>query len=93
MRLNKHIAHSGVCSRRKAAELVKTGKIKVNNEVETNPAYEVDEKDKVFYNGKVLKPVKKKFYVLMNKPKNTVTTTSDEKGRRTVIDIVEKKIK
>jgi 23S rRNA pseudouridine2605 synthase len=93
MRLNKYIAHSGVCSRRKAAELVKEGKILVNKKVESNPSYEVQEKDKVEYNGRILRPEKDLLYILMNKPKNTVTTTSDEKGRRTVMDIVEKKIK
>ena len=93
MRLNKYIAHSGVCSRRKAGDLVKEGKVMVNGKLEINPAYIVQEGDKVTYNGKVLKPETKKLYILMNKPKNTVTTTSDEKGRKTVMDIVENKYK
>jgi len=93
MKLNKYIAHSGICSRRKASELVKSGKVKVNNETNINPAYEVEKRDKVYYNGNLLKPVSKNLYILMNKPRNTVTTTSDEKGRPTVMNIVEKKIK
>ncbi len=93
MRLNKYIAHSGVCSRRKAGDLVKEGKVQVNGKIEINPAYEVKKKDTIKYNGKILRPEKKYVYILMNKPKNTMTTTSDEKGRRTVMDIVENKIK
>lgn len=93
MRLNKYIAHSGVCSRRKAAELVKGGQVRVNGEVEKNPGYEVKPGDKVVYKGRDLKPESKKIYILMNKPKNVVTTTSDEKARKTVMDIVGSKVK
>lgn len=92
MRLNKYIAHSGVCSRRKAAELVKKGKIKVNDSIELNPSYMVAQGDTVQYNGKVVKPETKLVYILMNKPKNVVTTTSDEKARKTVLDIIENKV-
>jgi len=92
MRLNKYIAHSGICSRRKAGDLVKAGAVKVNGEVLSNPAYEVQKDDKVEYKGKVVRPVRKMIYILMNKPKNVVTTTSDEKARRTVMDIVQHKV-
>jgi len=92
MRLNKYIAHSGICSRRKAGDLVKAGAVKVNGEVLDNPAYEVQKEDKVEYKGKVVRPVRKMIYILMNKPKNVVTTTSDEKARRTVMDIVQNKV-
>lgn len=91
-RLNKFIAHAGVCSRRKAAELVKDGYIKVNGEVERNPAIEVTTKDKVEYMGKVLKPVEEKIYLLLNKPKNVITTMQDERGRKTVWDVVKEKV-
>ncbi len=93
MRLNKFVAHSGVCSRRKAAELVKNGLIKVNGKKETNPAVMVSEKDNVEYLGKTLKPVANLVYYLLNKPKNVITTVSDEKGRKTVWDLVRNKIK
>ncbi|MBT8191189.1 MAG: rRNA pseudouridine synthase [Saprospiraceae bacterium] len=91
-RLNKFIAHAGVCSRRKAAELVKSGYIKVNGEVETNPAIEVTRNDKVEYLGKAIKPIENKVYLLLNKPKNVITTMDDERGRKTVWDIVKSKV-
>ena len=92
MRLNKYIAHCGVCSRRKAAELVKSGKITVNNQVEINPAYEVKARDIVAYLGKKLKPETKFVYVLLNKPKNTITTVQDDKNRRTVMDLIKNRV-
>ena len=93
MRLNKFIAHAGVCSRRKAAELVKAGLIKVNDKIEKNPAIEIGTTDKVEYQGKALKPVFKRIYLLLNKPKNVITTMEDDRGRKTVWDVVESKVK
>ena len=92
MRLNKYIAHAGVCSRRKAGDLVKNGFIKVNGKVEKNPAIEVTDDDTVEYMGKVLKPVSNQYYLLLNKPKNVITTMEDERGRKTVWDIVKEKV-
>ena len=92
MRLNKYIAHSGICSRRKAAELVKNGFIKLNGVVEKNPSVMVEDSDKVEYMGKLVKPVIEKYYLLLNKPKNVITTMDDERGRKTVWDIVESKV-
>ncbi len=92
MRLNKYIAHSGICSRRKAAELVKNGYIKVNGQVEKNPSYMVGDDDKVEYMGKAVIPAKEMYYLLLNKPKNVITTMEDERGRKTVWDIVKEKV-
>lgn len=92
MRLNKYVAHAGVCSRRKAGELVKDGQIKVNGQVQKNPAIEVGEKDVVEYKGKMLKVAVKKIYLLLNKPKNVITTMEDDRGRKTVWDVVKQKV-
>ena len=92
-RLNKYVAHCGITSRRKAADLVKSGQIMVNGEIEMNPSYMVMEKDEVSYKGKRLEPELLKVYILLNKPKDVITSLSDENGRRTVIDIVKSKVK
>ena len=92
VRLNKFVASSGVCSRRKAAELVKSGKIKVNGEVKLEPFYLVQDFDKVEYNGRILKQETNMVYLLMNKPKNTITSLSDEKGRKTVMELIKQDI-
>jgi 23S rRNA pseudouridine2605 synthase len=87
-RLNKFVAQSGLCSRRKAAEMVKAGEIWVNGVVELNPAYETKPEDVITHKNNVLKKEEKMVYVLMNKPKNTITTAEDEKGRKTVLDLI-----
>ena len=92
MRLNKYIAHCGIASRRKAAEFVKQGLVTVNDKVEISPAYIVQVEDIVRYKGKIIKPEENLVYILMNKPKRTITSLSDEKGRKTVMDIVKNKI-
>jgi 23S rRNA pseudouridine2605 synthase len=88
IRLNKFVAQSGLCSRREAAALVKSGEIFVNGAKEVNPAYETKETDVITHKSKVLKKEEKFVYLLMNKPKNVITTTEDEKGRRTVLDLI-----
>ncbi len=93
MRLNKYIAHAGICSRRKAAELVKQGHIKVNGEIVREPFYEVKKRDRVEYKGALLKPEERKVYILLNKPRGLITTLKDEKGRKTVMDIFRGKVK
>lgn len=90
MPLNKYIAHSGVCSRRDAVELIKNGKVKVNGEVTTEPGHKVLPKDAVIVNGKKIHPVKDLVYILLNKPKDYITTTEDERGRKTVLDLIKK---
>lgn len=91
-RLNKFVAHCGICSRRKAAELVKAGKITLNGKVETNPAVEVDKNDVIEYEGQRIIPEEKLVYLLLNKPKNVLTTMEDDRGRKTVWDIVQSKV-
>jgi 23S rRNA pseudouridine2605 synthase len=93
MRLNKYIAHCGICSRRQAAEYVKNGKVSVNGNTITEPGVEVNPTDQVMYNGQLIKPELRKVYILMNKPKNVITTAEDERGRTTVLDLLQGKIR
>ena len=88
MPLNKYIAHSGVCSRRDAAELIKSGKVKLNGEVVTEPGRKVLEKDVVIVGNKRVYPVEDLVYILLNKPKDYLTTTDDPQQRKTVLDLI-----
>jgi 23S rRNA pseudouridine2605 synthase len=88
MPLNKYIAHSGVCSRRDAAELIKTGKIKVNGEVVIEPGRKVTLKDDVTLGVKKIYPVDDLVYILLNKPKDYITTTEDPQERKTVLELI-----
>ena len=86
-RLQKVIASSGVTSRRKAEELITAGKVKVNGEVVTELGTKVTDKDRIeVENVLIAKEVKE--YYLLNKPRGVVTTTSDDKGRKTVVDLI-----
>jgi 23S rRNA pseudouridine2605 synthase len=87
MPLNKFIAHSGIAARREAAEMVKQGKVKVNNAVVTEPGYKVSVADDVKVNGKKIFLAKNLVYILLNKPKDYITTTDDPQGRKTVLDL------
>ena len=87
-RLNKYIADAGVCSRREADQLIAAGKIKINGQLVTVLGTKVAEGDQVTYNGKLLKAERLK-YVLINKPKNYITTVKDTHDRKTVIDLIE----
>ena len=89
IRLNKYIANAGVCSRRDADQLIASGQIKVNGKIVTELGLKVNREDKVTYQGKVLVP-EKPIYVLLNKPKDFITTTVDPQDRRTVMDLVKK---
>ena len=88
MPLNKYLAHSGICSRRDAAILIKEGKVKLNDEVVTDPGRKVQTGDSVFYNDKKLTPQKGMVYILLNKPKDYITTNDDPQGRKTVMDLL-----
>lgn len=93
IRLNRYIANSGVCSRRKADELIAAGVVSVNGEVVTELGTRVDPaKDEIRYNGERLKR-EKMVYILLNKPKDYITTTDDPHERRTVMELVAKATK
>ena len=87
IRLNKYIANSGVCSRRNADIYIASGNVTVNGKAVTEMGYKVKETDTVCFDGKRITPEKKE-YVLLNKPKGFITTTKDERGRKTVMELV-----
>jgi 23S rRNA pseudouridine2605 synthase len=86
--LNKFIAHSGITSRRDAADIVKSGIVVVNGKVITEPGFKVSKQDEVKVNGKVIQIRQTMVYILINKPKDFITTTEDPQGRKTVLDII-----
>ena len=85
-RLQKVIAQAGICSRRKAEELVKDGKVKVNNEVATL-GMQVESSDTITVCGKLIRK-EEKVYFLLNKPRGVICTASDDKNRKTVVDLI-----
>ncbi|UZT98381.1 pseudouridine synthase [Chryseobacterium fluminis] len=87
IRLNKYIANSGICSRREADELITQGLVEVNGKVVTEMGYQVQKVDKVVFDGQNITP-EKPVYVLLNKPKGYISTTKDDKARKTVMDLV-----
>ncbi len=92
MRINKYLAECGIASRRKCEALVLEGRVAVNNKKITALATEVDpENDLVAVDDKPIKPIGKHLYIMLNKPKGYVCTTSDEHGRKTVMDFFEGK--
>lgn len=88
MPLNKFIAHAGICGRREAADIVKKGLVKVNNETVTEPGHRVSARDEVKFNGKKIFLAKNLVYILLNKPKDYITTTDDPQKRKTVLDLI-----
>ncbi len=86
-RINKFLAHAGVASRRESEKYITTGLVTVNDEVVTDLSYKVKEGDEVRFNGSVIQGEKKQ-YVLLNKPKDFITTLEDDQGRKTVMDLV-----
>jgi len=87
IRLNKYISNSGICSRREADTYIEHGSVTVNGKLVTEMGYKVQENDDVRFDGTSISPEQKK-YVLLNKPKNYITTMDDERGRKTVMDLV-----
>ncbi len=86
-RLNKYLAHAGIASRREADELIKEGLVTVNNKTVREMGYHVQRNDVVKFRGKIIRP-ERKVYILLNKPKDYITTTDDERDRKTVLDLI-----
>ncbi|MFP4369262.1 MAG: pseudouridine synthase [Candidatus Kapaibacterium sp.] len=91
VRLNKYIADSGLTSRRKADELIAKGVVKINGKKVTEMGARVHPGDLVTVNGNPVKEDKNNIYILLNKPKDHISTTDDELNRKTVLDIVKRK--
>lgn len=91
MRLNRYLANAGVCSRREADVLIAAGTVSINNKIVTELGTKVFPDDEVRYDGRLLSP-EKKIYILLNKPKDCVTTADDPEGRRTVLDLLKNEV-
>ena len=89
IRLNRFLANAGICSRREADKLIETGVVSINNKVVTELGTKVSPNDVVHYGGMLLQSQKKQ-YVLLNKPKNYITTMDDPEERQTVMELVSK---
>ena len=87
IRLNKYISQSGLCSRRAADELIKKGKVQVNNKLCDQVGTKINKNDKVIVDKKLIKP-EKNIYVLLNKPKDYISTNKDTHNRRVVFDLI-----
>jgi len=87
-RLNKYLAHAGIASRREADELIQQGWVTVNGQVVREMGYKVQQKDVVKFKNNIIRP-EKKVYILLNKPKDCITTTDDERKRKTVMDLIQ----
>lgn len=88
MRINKYLAQSGLASRRKVEDLITAGKVKVNGKVVKDLATDIKDTDTVQYDSQVIRPSKKYVYYKLNKPKGYVTTVSDDKERKTVMELL-----
>ncbi len=87
VRLNKYIANAGICSRREADTLIAQGSVQVNGNLVTEMGYKVQPTDVVKFDGTTISPEQKR-YILLNKPKNYITTMDDDRGRKTVMELV-----
>lgn len=91
MRINKYLAECGLASRRKCESFIIDGKVKLNGKPVTDLATNVKAGDVVTVDGNKVQPIKKHVYIIMNKPKGYVCTSSDEFGRKTVLDLIKDK--
>lgn len=90
-RLQKYMARCGVASRRKCEEYIQNGLVTVNGIKITELGTKVDENDEVIYNGRKIVPCEEKVYIAINKPTGVITSVTDDRGRKTVIDIIDVK--
>ena len=88
MRINKFLASAGIASRRKVEEYIKDGRVKVNNVVVCNLSTDIDENDVVMFDDKVVKNIERYEYYMLNKPVGYVSTASDDRGRKTVVELI-----
>jgi pseudouridine synthase len=88
MRLNKYLARAGIGSRRESDRLIQAGTTLVNGKLITDPAFNVDEKDVVEFDGQKLFINSRQIILMLNKPKGVVTTVNDPQGRKTVMDLI-----
>lgn len=92
-RLNKYIASCGICSRRKADELIQCGKVEVNGKIVTELGYKVEEKDIVKVNDRIISKEEEKVYIMLNKPKGYVTTSNEQFGRKSVLNLINENVR
>jgi len=91
LRINKYLAECGLASRRASEQIITAGRVKLNGKIVTDLATDVSEDDFVTVDGKRAQPIHKHIYLMLNKPKGYITSTNDEKGRKTVMDLLDKK--
>ena len=89
MRLNKYIAHAGICSRRQADHLIEQGDISINGNICKELGIDVKPEDKVYYKGKLIKPLEEKVYFKLNKPIGYTTTLKDPHQKKVVVDLID----
>ncbi|WP_435264138.1 pseudouridine synthase [Tenacibaculum sp. nBUS_03] len=87
IRLNKYISNSGICSRREADTYIEHGSVTINGKLVTEMGYKVQPNDEVRFDGTLIS-MEKKRYIILNKPKNYITTMEDDRGRKTVMELI-----
>lgn len=92
-RINKYIASCGICSRRKADELISQGRVEVNGQVVNDMGHKVGVDDIIKVDGKIIQKEEEKIYIALNKPKGYVTTNSDQFNRKNVIDLIDEDVR
>lgn len=92
-RINKYIASCGICSRRKAESLILEGKVKINDVIVKDLSYKVRDDDIIKIDDKIITKEKKKVYIMLNKPKGYVTTSHEQFGRKSVLDLIDEDVR